>query len=138
MADLFANWEAATSQIANWAELEARSAECVDHAAASLIVLRPDLSYMAESTPISGERPFRKYYWWYAIPGKEQELEEVAKAYVELYESKGIDMGFRLYQTVMGPELPTYLVVENAASEADYHAQSAEVQAALGEEEMKA
>ena len=60
--------------------------------------------------------------------------ERVAKAYVELYESNGIEHAFRTYQVVMGPDLPAYLIVESADNEADYWAAMSEVQELVGEE----
>ncbi|MEE9133538.1 MAG: hypothetical protein V3U13_08260 [Gemmatimonadota bacterium] len=133
------SWQAAMEAAGRdkFSEIEARTAKAIDHAESSVLMLRADLSYMVEATALTADKPFRMYHYWYAIPGKESELEGVAKEFAALYKAKGIDHGWRIYQAVMGPDLPMYLVVETAADEADYHATVKKVEEMAGEEGMK-
>lgn len=131
------DWEAARKAMGEkkWGEHMNRSAAMVDHGSTSIIMLRPDLSYLPETTAltVTTDRPYRHYNWWYVIPGKEQALEAVAKEYVELYRSKGIKTGWRVYQGVVGPDNPMYLVVETATDPAAYHAEQQRIEKMLGE-----
>lgn len=129
-------WEAAIAAVGKekFMEMHGRFGEMMDHSAASVIMLREDLSYLPETVAITGDVPFRKYYWYYTIPGKEMALEAVAKEYAALYESKGIETGWRIYQVVMGPDLPAYLVVLSAESEAAFIARSSEIEQLLGDD----
>jgi len=120
-----------------WAEIEARSSKTIDHAQASVLMLREDLSYHLEMTALTTDRPFRAYTYWYAIPGKTYEIEGVAKEYIDLFEAKGVEHGWRIYEIVMGPDQPVYLQVETAADEAAYHANAKDIREALGEEGVK-
>ena len=133
LVDFFAAWEPAIEMIGadKWAEFEARSSKAVEYAQTSMIVLRPDLSFLPETTEISADKPFRKYHWVFIVPGKEEVFEEVARAYVSLWEENGFPVGWRIYQAMMGADLPMYLVVESAKDEAEYVAMTAEMQAAL-------
>jgi hypothetical protein len=130
------NFEAAIETVGpeKFMELHARFGEAMDYATSSVIMLRPDLSYRLEDTALTTDRPFRMYNWYFAIPGKEEKLEGVAKDYIALYESKGIEHGWRVYQIVIGQELPAYLVVQTAMDEADYHARAKEIEEMAGEE----
>jgi hypothetical protein len=130
------SWEAAVEAVGQerFMELHARFGETMDYSTSSVLLLRPDLSYRLEDTELTAERPFRMYHWYFAVPGKEQELEGVAKDYIALYESKGIEHGWRIYQIVLGQELPAYVVVETAMDEAEYHAAAKQRQEMLGEE----
>ena len=136
---IWQEWSAMVEAIGQekWAEIEASSSKAVDHAQSTVLMLREDLSYNLEMTALTTDRPFRAYTYWFGIPGKTSELEGVAKEYAELYEAKGLDHGWRIYQTVMGPDQPVYLVVETAADEADYHATAKKNREALGDEGMK-
>ena len=66
-------------------------------------------------------------------PGHEPDIEEVAKKFAALYEEKGIDTGFRVYQAVTGDDLPLYVVSFAAADAAGYYANEAKVNGMLGE-----
>jgi hypothetical protein len=139
VADFFTGWETSMSKIDadRMASLEARSSKAVEYAETSLIVLRPDLSYLPESTQISADQPFRKYHWVYVTAGMESVFEEVARDYVAMWSENELDYGWRIYQAVMGPELPMFLVVENATSEAEYVGITAEIQKKMASQTQK-
>ena len=59
--------------------------------------------------------------------------EELAKEFVELYKSKGVDSGWSIYQAITGSDLPLYVVAYPAKSEADYYANREKIREMLGE-----
>lgn len=130
------NWEAMIDAAGRdkFMAIQAKASAATDYAESFVLMLREDLSYLLESTALTAERPYRMYHYWYAIPGKEQQVEAVVKEYVELYKAKGMTTGWRVYQAVMGPDLPMYLVVETAKDPADYYASQKKVMSALGKE----
>ncbi len=133
------NWEATIDAVGRdkFMEIQAKATAATDHVASSVLWLREDLSYLLDTTAMTAERPYRMYHWWYAIPGKESQLEEIAQEYVKLYKAKGITTGWRLYQAVMGPDMPLYLVVESATDPADYYSNEKKIRSMLGEEGKK-
>jgi hypothetical protein len=135
----FGAWEGAMRAVGEekWMAMDAKSKKAVDYYETSILAMRPDLSYNFEGTAISGDMPFRKYFWWHVIPGKELEAEAVAKEYAALYRAKEMEHGFRIYQAVMGPDLPMYLVVQSAKNEAEFTAREQGMEQMLGEEGMK-
>lgn len=135
----FQKWEGAGEKMgmAKWQEHMARSQAMVDHTATSILALRNDLSYMPETAAFTTERPYRHYAWWYVIPGKEQAIEAVAKEFVDLYKTRNIQTGWRIYQHVVGPDLPMYLVVETAENAAAFEARTAKIRETLGEAGMR-
>jgi hypothetical protein len=137
LGNAFQNWDAAGKAMGQekWAAHMSRSAGMLDRSATSMIVLRPDLSYLPETTvlTVSTDRPYRHYNWWYVIPGKEQAIEAVAKEYVELYRSKGIETGWLVYKGIVGPDAPMYLVVQTASDPAAFHAEQQHTEQMLGE-----
>jgi hypothetical protein len=58
----------------------------------------------------------------------------VGADYVKLFKAKGVKTSYNVYKTVIGSEMPLYFVSVNALDAADYHAEDAKLQAALGAE----
>jgi hypothetical protein len=115
-----------------WTGLEDKIGQAIDHRKSIVIELRPDLSYLPDLVDLTAELPFRNYHWYYTIPGKQQQLESVALELVALYAANGIGHGFRFYQILLGDDLPGYVVVERAESEADYAARTAKIRETVG------
>jgi hypothetical protein len=115
-------------------EFQATSAAAMDHAGMSYIALRPDLSYMPETVTINAAEPYRHYYFWYVMPGKEQSFEAVAKEFQQLYQANDIERGWRIYQYITGPDLPLYLVVMKSKDEHHFFMVSDEIDTALGDD----
>lgn len=132
----FQDWEAAGKAMGQekWMQHMARSSVAVEHSATSVLMTRIDLSYLPETAALTPDRPYRHYTWWYVIPGKETDIEAVAKEYVALYQSKNIKTGWRVLQAVVGPDLPMYLVVSTAANEAAYFAEEQRIRDMTGGE----
>lgn len=117
--------------------IQGKASAATDHGESFVLMLREDLSYLPETTALTAERPYRIYHYWYALPGKEQQVEAVVKEYVQLYKSKGLTSGWRIYQTIMGPDIPMYVVVETAKDPAEYYANEMKVRSALAEAGQK-
>lgn len=118
----------------NFDRIDERVNESLDRASSFVIALRPDLSYLPETVSLDSELPYRKYYWWYITPGLEEEFESAAKSFIDLYRSHGIETGWRIYQFVMGDDMPAYLVVDRAAGPYEYEARDRETMEKLGAE----
>ncbi len=118
-----------------WKEVGARSDAAVERYESGFYVHRSDMSYQPE-TPRLAEDEVRFVHWdfWYAIPGKAEALEEVAREFVALYKSKSLDTGWNVYQAVTGNDLPLYVVAVGARNEADFHANEARLNELAGKE----
>ncbi|MGH7541472.1 MAG: hypothetical protein ACRELC_10775 [Gemmatimonadota bacterium] len=121
-----------SGELEAWRALEARSGETVEHAAAYVVQLRPDLSYLPERVRLDGELPYRLYRWYFVRPGHQEAVEELVQRAAELCGRRGISHGWRVYRVLLGEELPSYVVVERAASKADSARARARVSAAVG------
>lgn len=100
-----------------------------------LIRLWPDLSYTPEtSNEQMAEMNFRHWDFYYVDPDKGDEAREIAKQWLELYKSKNITTGYRLYTGDIGTEVPVYVAVQWAKSPAEFYAQNAKNEELLGEE----
>lgn len=115
-----------------WTAMQARMRAAVDYRKSIVIQLRPNLSYLAETVAMDAELPFRKYHWYYVVRGQEVEFEKVAMEMVDLYSRFDIRRGFRIYEITLGDDLPSYVMVERADSEADYASRTAATQLAVG------
>jgi hypothetical protein len=134
--EAFGEWMTAVQAVGMDAfrEVDSRTRAAMNYAEASVIALRPDLSYLPETVALDPEKPYRKYWWWYLTPGMEDDFEAVAKEFVELYAANNIETGWRIYQGMLGGEMPMYLVVDRAESPYDYAARDKEVMEILGDE----
>lgn len=136
---VMAAWQGVKESIGDrWQKLEDRASEAVDHRAAFHVVHRPDLSYAPEKpqTP-RGEATFISYHFYYAIPGKEREIEKVAQEFAKLYERKGLNDGWSVYQCITGDDLPLYVVAHPSSSQDAYYARKAEIAKAMGDDAQK-
>lgn len=139
MADfmtLNASWNAMIDKIGRdaWDEMSARSDAAVTHRTGAFFVERSDLSYEPASPRLTFEESrIRHYDWLYPIPGKEREMVESMKKWVELYEANGVTTGFTTYQAVTGENLPAFVVGTRAASPADYLADGERIDEQLGD-----
>ena len=123
------NWGAATEKIGKdkMDAMNKRTAKAIYHHSAEFLKLRPDLSYAPAGDFKAGDAGFRNIEAYYAIPGQEDDMEEIAKAWIELYKKHDVKHGFYIYQQTVGPDLPVYLVVQRATSAAAFHKASEEL-----------
>ncbi|HXU29658.1 MAG TPA: hypothetical protein VN851_03685 [Thermoanaerobaculia bacterium] len=72
---------------------------------------RPDLGYAPEKPRVSREETgVMRFDYYYLQPGKEIELDQLAKDWRALATAKGIRDGYRIFETVVGPEMPLLVV----------------------------
>jgi hypothetical protein len=64
----------------------------------------------------------------------EDEMSEVMKEWVALYEKHGIDSGWTAYQAVSGDNLPLVVLITPSTTTSAYYRMSDEVDEMLGEE----
>jgi len=94
---------------------------CYDTHRNYLMTLHNDLSYKPEYglNPDEGLN-YRHLDYFYVVPGKEDEMMELIKQYKQLYESKKIEEGFRVYVGSVGTANGMYLFVQPAKSRVDF------------------
>jgi hypothetical protein len=89
-----------------------------------MTVARYDLSYAPEMPRVKTEEAhFICWDYYYGIPGRENEAEQVAKEWQALYKSKNIPDGFQVWMLVMGPDLPLTIAARWGKSQADFNAE---------------
>ncbi len=115
------------------AKAMAKSDALVDSREMYFLMLRPDLSYRPDDVGISADKPFRHYTQLYVHPAKTTEFEASIPAWIAAYADAGVESGWRTYQYMTGSDLPAYLIVGSAKSEADYYARTAETESKLGD-----
>jgi hypothetical protein len=121
-----------------WEEMMAPAEEAVERVEAFQVVKRADLSYAPENPRLSKEEvEYIHYGIYYVIPGKQKDIEAIAKEFAELYKSKGIDTGWSIYESVTGSDLPVIVVAQGAKSAADFHSNRERIAEMLGEEAKK-
>lgn len=86
-----------------------------------LLNLRNDLSYKPEYAlnPDDGLN-YRHIDYFYPVPGKEDEMIEIVKAWKSLCESKKIAEGYRVYVGALGVESNLVLIVQPAKGRVDF------------------
>lgn len=140
MDTMHANWEEAIEIIGKdkFEDIVAEADEAIDHVDTFQVMLRPDLSYEPEKPRLQpGEAKYVSYGFYYALPGKKDEIEKIAKQFVELYKKNNIDAGWRVYQSISGSDLPLYVVAHPAKSEADFYKDKARIDALIGDQADK-
>lgn len=100
-----------------------------------LLNLRNDLSYKPEYglNPDDGLN-YRHLDYFYVVPGKEDEMMKIVKEWKDLYESKKIDEGFRVYMGALGTEMNMILFVQPAKNRVDFATLSDKQDEILGKE----
>jgi hypothetical protein len=140
MDQMQANWMEVVETIGEekMTELTAPVAEAMERLEIFHVMQRSELSYMPENPRLKPEEiEYIHYGFYYAILGKEKELEAIAKEFAELYKSKGIDTGWQLFQSITGTDLPVFVVAQGAKSAADYYSNRERLRELLGEEAKK-
>ncbi len=140
MDTMHENWEAAIEKIGKdrFREMVAAAEDAIDHIDVFHIMRRPELSYVPENPRLTpDEIQYVHYGFYYPIPGKQEELEDVARKFVELYKSKNISSGWSIYQSLTGTDLPLLVVAHAAKSESDYYSERVKLKELIGEEGEK-
>ncbi len=96
-----------------------------------IINLSHELSYNSGEIMEEGIN-YRNLTYYYIYPDKMQEAKALAKEWKELYASKSIPQGYRIYTGGMGTE-PHLMVVQWAKSAAEFYAQQEKTRETLGD-----
>ena len=140
MDQMKANWMEVVEIIGEekLAEMMTPAQEAMERVEVFHVAQRPDLSYAPESPRLKREEiKYVHYGFYYVLPGKQEDLEAIAREFAELYKSKGIDSGWRFYQPITGTDLPVYIVAQGARSAADFFSNREKLRELLGEEAEK-
>ena len=101
-----------------WSDLN----ETIESYSFYVVKYEPELSYVPDGKVWLEEAPYRKWNYYYFYPGTENEVENIVKAWKNLYEDKGLKHGFRVFRGVTGIEQPVIIFTTWAASPLEYHA----------------
>lgn len=140
MDQMEAHWNEAIEILGKerWEQIMAPMAEAMESVSISHSIKRKDLSYVPENPRLKQEEiKYVRYGFYYAHPGKGKDFEKIAQKFAELYERKGLDSGWSIYQGVSGADLPVYVVAMGAKSAADYYTNRERILEQLGEEGEK-
>jgi len=98
------------------------------------LVLRNDLSYVPEKPRVKMEdAPFICWDYYYILPERQNEAEQIAKEWQALYKSKNLPDAFQVWMLVMGPDLPLIVASRWGKSEADFNAEDEKNLKKMGE-----
>ncbi len=116
-------------------EIGKRFAGTYEYVSSYMIYHRPDLSYTPESPRLQPEEAnYRQWIWYYILPDKEKEFQEILKKFVTLTQSKNVTDGYNIYSGGIGMDIPAYLVAFSAKSAADFETHYEKAWELLGEE----
>jgi len=116
-----------------WQNLMARSVGTTSSYNDVMAMRRDDLSYMPATPRLEPEEQgYAKWQFYYLVPGKESEAEQIAKDYATLFKSKNIGDGFTVYMAMNGNDLPLLVVATTGKSASDYAVEDDKVNATLG------
>jgi len=95
----------------------------------------PERGYAPASPRLKDdEKAFYAYDFYYLAAGKEEDAKALAKEFVALYKAKGVPDGYRLFWTVLGPEMPMLFVEVGAKDPVDLAQIDARVRQLTGAE----
>jgi len=93
-----------------------------------------DYSYVPEGSDWTPETLYRRWDYYYMDPDKGEEAKAVSKEWKNLYETKNVTNGYKIYTGGMGLEMPLYVVLTWGKDAADLEAKAAANMELLGEE----
>ncbi|HEU4520633.1 MAG TPA: hypothetical protein VFT12_01450 [Thermoanaerobaculia bacterium] len=103
--------------------------------ASFLAMRRMDLSYVPAAPRLKPEEiGFIHHDFYYIVPGKELEVEQLAKDYAAALRKVDFADGFTVWMPMMGTDLPVIVVSTSARNEADWVATDERHLKALGAE----
>ena len=88
----------------------------------------PQYNYLA---PAEGEN-FRHMMFWFPLPGKQAEVDQLMKEWIELHRSKNAPRGYETFRTVFGGE-PGYVIVNWGKDQLDNVAKAKATNELFGE-----
>lgn len=136
MDTLHRNWNEAIGIIGKdrWDDISTRVDETIDTREVLHSRWMEDLSFVPRTPRFAPEEAtFISYEFYYVIPGREKAFEASCREYRTMYERKRIDIGWNVFKSVTGSELPLYVISYAAPSESDSLALHGEMRKTLGE-----
>ncbi len=130
-----AEWDKAKAAVGadRWRDMERRAGETMVSYNEIITMRRPDLSYVPANPRLKQEEMrYTRVFFYYLIPGKETEVESIAKDYLALFRQKNIPDPYSIFMGVFGNDLPLLVVTAPAKSAADFAAQDERNNATLG------
>jgi hypothetical protein len=125
----------AAKQPQRFGEIWGRGGEATEWMRDLVLVEDPALSYQPSDPYLRlDEARYLGVDVYYAQPGREDEVERLARDYVAAFRAKGVRQGYRLMRAAMGPELPMLVVMIPARDALDLAQANAESQKLLGAE----
>lgn len=116
-----------------WQDLMTRSIGTTSSYNELLAMRRDDLSYFPATPRLKpAEQVYVRWQFYYLVPGRESEAEQVAKDYAALFKAKNIADGFTIYMAMNGNDLPLLVAAIGAKSPADWASNDEKVNAMLG------
>lgn len=143
-ADIGKLFASVNEMVAKWgkdkfAETVEKSVGTYKYQKFSLYLYRPELSYVPEGMKEGPES--LKFMFWGTVqgqPGRQKELEASFKQFVDLYQGKKVQHGWRTYMTVFGGKSPEYVYSEHGPSAAKFWTEVEEIDKEMGEPAKKA
>jgi hypothetical protein len=119
-------------------DLFGRFDECYDQHKSYMMVLNHELSYNPnnENMMTDGQN-YRRWQEYHVYADKVDEGIKIAQEWKELYESSGVETGYRMYTNGMGMDFGTFIVINWAKDVNDMNAKQMAAQKLLGEKAME-
>ena len=116
-----------------WQDLMTRSIGTTSSYNDVLAMRRDDLSYMPASPRLKPEeQTYVRWQFYYLVPGRESDAEQVARDYAALFKAKNVADGFTIYMAMNGNDLPLLVAAIPAKSAADWASNDEKINAMLG------
>jgi hypothetical protein len=131
---IYEGFGAAESKIGKdaFGKLLAEKEKCIESHSEFITRLLPQYTYL---NPGEGEN-FRNFMFWFPLPGKQAEVDQIAKEWIDLHRSKKATNGYQTFRTVFGGE-PGYVIVNWGKDELDFVTKSKQTNELFGEEAGK-
>jgi len=118
-----------------WQALDKRTGDALISSSRSVVVEMPDCDYIPKQPRLKPEdTKYRRLEFFYLFPGKEGEVAKAGKALAAACSKAGIAESWTVFQSVVGQEMPLFIVVTPAKDPGDFLAADAGVMKALGDE----
>jgi hypothetical protein len=106
---------------ARWGDLMRRGGDAMEYVRESILMEDPSLSYTPEKPRFKPEeQAYLHVKLFYLKPGYETEADDAARQIANLFRQKKVELGYRLFKVVLGPEMPLLIVVIGAKDPVDY------------------
>ncbi|MFQ5769519.1 MAG: hypothetical protein ACE5HX_03215 [bacterium] len=118
-------------------EMMQRGSACTQSINQWLAMEMPNISYAPATPRLKPEEiQFYHYDFFYVKPGKNMEFHEISKQWLELYKSKSATEGWTMYQAMMVPDQPLYIVASGAKNAVDFYTALDKTNELLGKENV--